>query len=339
MPRYCNLAQANCPPGVAYIAHMAYADSLWNGEGFKWNSGPDYWLVEVSGLIHGITADRLSGPDSIKGMLYATYRRNSQDCYALWKLWDQVQIEKMAMVGYWESDPVATLSWSRGGSAPTAETDFVAAAPAAVALPANNCTWKETVGKFIAGSGGASDCIGFGSTCGPPRPFDYPAMPLSQIQAKCCELGDGCTSFSWKASQDPLKPGSACARKTWGRGNYGHVEGFNGYEKTGVPRPTPPPSPPPPPPPGVCEPESILATAYVQYEVRAVVVVASWCASPKQVSVHLDWAMLGMKAGDVSVLQPAIKGVQTALDHGNGTAPFAISGADNGGVILVVTPK
>ena len=38
----------NGPPGVRYIAHMAYADKLWNGEGFDWNLDPDYWLVEVS---------------------------------------------------------------------------------------------------------------------------------------------------------------------------------------------------------------------------------------------------------------------------------------------------
>lgn len=81
---------ANAPAGVRYIAHFAYADSLWNGEGFQWNLGPDYWLVEVSGLIHGITADRLGGTDSIKGMLYATYRRNSADAHALWKFWDNV---------------------------------------------------------------------------------------------------------------------------------------------------------------------------------------------------------------------------------------------------------
>jgi hypothetical protein len=256
-------------------------------------------------------------------MLYATYRRNSLDCHALWKFWDAVHIEVMAMIGYWETDPAATLSWP-------------APAPAAPRLPAaaaTNCSWKETVGEYIAGSGGASDDIGFGSTCGPPRPFDYPAMPLAEIQAKCCELGKGCTSFSYLATQDPLKPGSACARKTWGSGRYERTEGFNGYEKTG------PHWGPAPPPPEPCEPGSILATTYVQYKVRAVVVVSSWCASSKNVTLSLDWATLGMKEGAISVVQPAILGVQAAKDHGDGTAPFAVSGANNGGAILVVTPQ
>ena len=297
--------------------------------------GPDYWLVEVSGLIHGTTADRLGGDDDIKGMLYATYRRNSPESNALWRFWDAVQIQKMAMIGYWESDAPATLSWPPGP-------------PGAVATPQQHmrtngtCTWKETLGKYIAGSGSQSGDIGFGDSCGPPRKFDYPAMTVDQIKHKCCELGDGCVAFSWATKQDPLKPGMSCARKSWGDGGYTKLPIYNGYEKTNVPRPPPAPAPPPsppPPPPGVCPPGSILATTYVEYQVRAVVVVSSWCASDKQVSVQLDWAILGMVEGAVEVKQPAIAGVQPAKDHGDGKAPLTISGATNGGVILVVVPK
>ena len=327
---------ANAPPGVRYIAHMAYADSLWNGEGFKWNLGPDYWLVEVSGLIHGITADRLGGDDNIKGMLYATYRRNSGESKALWKFWDAVQIEKMAMIGYWEADAAVTLRWAHGpDSSKTTQQPF----SSLTANSTSTCTWKETTGRFITGSGGAAGDIGFGSTCGPPRKFDYPAMTVEQIQQTCCNLGDGCVAFSWSSKQNPLKPGIACARKGWGNGGYSKLPGYNGYEKTNIPRPTPPPGPPPPPPPGVCPPESILATTYVDYQVRAVVVVASWCASPKQVSLQLDWAILGMREGEVEVTQPAIAGVQVAKAHGDGKGAFMVTGALNGGVILVITPK
>ena len=68
-------------------------------------------------------------------------------------------------------------------------------------------------------------------------------------------------------------------------------------------------------------------------------VVSSWCSSPKLVSIHPDWAALGMKEGSVTVAQPAIAGVQHAKDHGDGSAPLAISGAvANGGAILVLTP-
>jgi hypothetical protein len=320
---------ADAPAGVRYIAHMAYADSLWNGEGFRWDQGSDYWLVEVSGLIHGITADRLNGPDSIKGMLYATYRRNSDDCHSLWRFWDSVAIEKMEMIGYWEADPAVSLSWS-GPDANIAPT---------TAPPSGNqtCKWKETEGRYIKGSGGASDDIGFGSTCGPPRPFDYPAMTLAQIQEKCCELGDGCVAFSWAAKQDPTKPGTACARKSWGDGSYISSKAYTGYEKLDLPRPPAPPPPPPPPPPGVCEPGSILATTYVQYRDRAVVVVSSWCSSPKQVDLIFDWATIGMKPGAVSIEQPAIEGVQPAKHYGT-SLKVNVTDAVNGGVILVVTP-
>jgi hypothetical protein len=320
---------ANAPAGVRYIAHMAYADSLWNGEGFKWDLGPDYWLVEVSGLIHGIPADRLGGDDDIKGMLYATYRRNSRQSHAIWRFWDSVQIQQMAMIGYWEADLAATLSWPPHGP------DLDQVPPV---TPANTtCTWKETIGKFITGSAGAAGDIGFGSSCGPPRKFDYPAMTVEHIKQTCCKLGDGCVAFSWAKKQDPGKPGTACARKSWGNGGYSKMAGFNGYEKTNVPRPTPPPVPPPPPPPGVCPPDSILATAYVNYGVRAVVVVASWCASPKHVSMHLDWATLGMAEGQVEVIQPEIEGVQPAKNHGDGKGFFMVTDALNGGVILVIT--
>lgn len=333
---------ANAPAGVRYIAHFAYADSLWNGEGFKWDQGSDYWLVEVSGLIHGITADRLGGPDSIKGMLYATYRRNSEDCHALWKFWDAVSIDRMEMIGYWEADPAVSLSWSGPDHDSDPVTDPLAPLAAAPPAGSGTCQWKETKGRYIKGSAGASGDIGFGSSCGPARPFDYPAMTVAQIQQKCCELGDGCVAFSWSAKQDPTKPGAACARKNWGDGSYDSSAAFNGYEKLNLPRPPAPPSPPPPPRPGVCEPGSILATTYVQYKVRAVVVVSSWCSSPKQVELNFDWATLGMEPGAVSITQPAIDGVQPGKPHGDwlaGAPPTVnVTGAVNGGVILVVAP-
>jgi hypothetical protein len=41
---------ANAPPGVTYIGHFAYADSLWNGEGFKFENDADYWPVTCAGV-------------------------------------------------------------------------------------------------------------------------------------------------------------------------------------------------------------------------------------------------------------------------------------------------
>ena len=67
---------------------------------------------------------------------------------------------------------------------------------------------KETPGRFIKGGGGQAGDIGFGSSCGPPRKIDYPAMAVEQIKQQCCDLGDGCVAFSWAASQvcQPVEP-------------------------------------------------------------------------------------------------------------------------------------
>jgi hypothetical protein len=208
-------------------------------------------------------------------MLYANYQRNSASANAIWSLWDAVSIENTELVGYWDLNPVAALSWPPPTPAAVVEPRSTVALAAVLELSDEQRTanatclagWKETVGKFIAGSGGAADDIGFGTSCGPPRPFDYPALPLDQIKQKCCDLGDGCVAFSYAADQDPAKPGVACARKNWGNGGYEKDGGkFNGYEKLGPRPPTPPPapSPPPPPPHGTCPPDSILATVYVE---------------------------------------------------------------------------
>ena len=62
-------------------------------------------------------------------------------------------------------------------------------------------------------------------------------MTVAEIKQRCCELGSGCAAFSWAVSQDAMKPGMACARKSFGDGKYTVSRGYNGYEKTGVPRP------------------------------------------------------------------------------------------------------
>jgi len=53
----CNKLHCGQPPYnplsssmLIYMAHFAFLDSLWFGEGFSPNSSPEYWLVEMSGL-------------------------------------------------------------------------------------------------------------------------------------------------------------------------------------------------------------------------------------------------------------------------------------------------
>jgi hypothetical protein len=47
-------------PAAIYNEHYAFIDKLWYGEGFDYDTAtPDYWLVEMSGLVFGLTADML----------------------------------------------------------------------------------------------------------------------------------------------------------------------------------------------------------------------------------------------------------------------------------------
>ena len=59
-----------CYPGCSYLSHMAYVDSLWNGEGFDFAGDPEYWLVEASGLAFGLTADTLGSGYPFRGQLF-----------------------------------------------------------------------------------------------------------------------------------------------------------------------------------------------------------------------------------------------------------------------------
>ena len=54
---------ATAPSSVRYLSHFPYAQKAWNGEGFDFSQGRSYWLIDISGLQHGITADRLGGGD------------------------------------------------------------------------------------------------------------------------------------------------------------------------------------------------------------------------------------------------------------------------------------
>ena len=100
------------PPATSYASHYPLMDYVWNGEGFDFNAGAAYWLVETSSQIHGLTGDML-GSQSIhafKGMLFGMTERNSGLAEALWDFWDHVGINETTPVGWWETQPLAVLS-------------------------------------------------------------------------------------------------------------------------------------------------------------------------------------------------------------------------------------
>jgi hypothetical protein len=95
-----------------YLEHFPYIDRLWFGEYFDYNSPPDYWLIEISGIPFGLMGEMLQdGGNPWRGMLFGMTDRlpYSGDPRPLWKLWDSFAIQNTKMIGYWVPDsPVKT---------------------------------------------------------------------------------------------------------------------------------------------------------------------------------------------------------------------------------------
>ena len=95
-----------------YLEHFPYIDRLWFGEYFDYNSPPDYWLIEMSGIPFGLMGEMLQdGGNPWRGMVYGMTDRlpYSGDPRPLWKVWDSFGIQNTDMIGYWVPDsPVKT---------------------------------------------------------------------------------------------------------------------------------------------------------------------------------------------------------------------------------------
>ena len=95
-----------------YLEHFPYIDRLWFGEYFDYNSAPDFWLVEVSGVCFGLMGEMLQdGGNPWRGMIYGMTARMPRETLParLWELWDDFGIQDAKTVGYWSpSCPVKT---------------------------------------------------------------------------------------------------------------------------------------------------------------------------------------------------------------------------------------
>jgi hypothetical protein len=96
-----------------YLEHFPYLNRLWFGEYFDYNgSGPDYWLVELSGLPFGLMGEMLQdGGNAWRGMVFGMTSRLpwAGDPRPLWKVWDAFGITDSEMIGWWvEDNPVRT---------------------------------------------------------------------------------------------------------------------------------------------------------------------------------------------------------------------------------------
>jgi hypothetical protein len=95
-----------------YLEHFPFIDRLWFGEYFDYNSEPDYWLTEISGIPFGLMGEMLQDKGNPwRGMIFGMTNRMpwSGDPRPLWHLWDEFGIQQTRMIGFWvPSSPVKT---------------------------------------------------------------------------------------------------------------------------------------------------------------------------------------------------------------------------------------
>ncbi|MEO8201352.1 MAG: glycoside hydrolase domain-containing protein [Gemmatimonadota bacterium] len=95
-----------------YLEHFPYLDRLWFGEYFDYDSRPDYWLTEISGIPFGLMGEMLQdGGNPWRGMVFGMTARApwSGDPTPLWHAWDRFGMAGARMIGWWvPSSPVQT---------------------------------------------------------------------------------------------------------------------------------------------------------------------------------------------------------------------------------------
>jgi hypothetical protein len=87
-----------------YLEHFPFLNRLWFGEYFDYNSAPDFWLVEISGLPFGLMGEMLQdNGNPWRGMVFGMTGRLpwAGDPRPLWKAWDAFGIADSRMVGFW----------------------------------------------------------------------------------------------------------------------------------------------------------------------------------------------------------------------------------------------
>jgi hypothetical protein len=128
-----------------YLEHFPFLNRLWFGEYFDYNSAPDFWLVEISGIPFGLMGEMLQdNGNPWRGMVFGMTGRLpwAGDPRPLWKAWDAFGIADSRMVGFWaDSRPVKT------DSPEVLATSYVREGRTMVAL----ASWaKETVNVRLA---------------------------------------------------------------------------------------------------------------------------------------------------------------------------------------------
>ena len=95
-----------------YLEHFPFIDRLWFGEYFDYNSAPDFWMTEISGIPFGLMGEMLQdGGNPWRGMLFGMTNRLpwAGDPRAIWKFEDDTGFAGSRMIGWWvPANPVST---------------------------------------------------------------------------------------------------------------------------------------------------------------------------------------------------------------------------------------
>ncbi len=91
-----------------YMDLLPYIDQLWIGEARNYDTPPDYWLVEISGIPFGLPGQMLQdGGNPWRGMVYGMTNRagwTGTPPDQIWRFWDRNAIQKKSMIGYWDPE-------------------------------------------------------------------------------------------------------------------------------------------------------------------------------------------------------------------------------------------
>ena len=97
---------------VVFMELYPYYDSLWHGEEFSYDTPPEYWLTEISGIPFGLMSEMLQGGGNPwRGMVFGMTQRWpwSGDPRNVWKIMDLFGIMDSELIGWWDpACPVKT---------------------------------------------------------------------------------------------------------------------------------------------------------------------------------------------------------------------------------------
>jgi hypothetical protein len=282
-------------PALRYMHMLPFVDSLWFGESFRYNSPSDYWLLEISGLPFGLSADMLggdcrspanclstAGPNPFRGMVFGMTGRYDEPTYAsrLWHLWDEIGIEKMTMIGWFDADPAVHVSYNR-----TLQQHQPPPPP-----PAN---WS---GPYL---GYFSGCAGPGP--GSPPPPCAGADTLDAAERACDALPFAqCAGVTKGGQTYQLRQGPGLASVPGGAEQSWARNCSNSTTSCPVALAT------------IDDP--VQATAFVLKGQKVLIALANFGLADANITLQIDWAQLGLSADSVKTLRAPILGGFTPRD-------------------------